>query len=308
MQNSAAVAAAISIGNNNTSTTYTGIISGSGSLIKVGTGTLTLGGANTFTGLTTVSKGVLSLQTATSLGTVAAGTIVNANATLQIQNGLSIGQEALTLNGAGFNSGGALRSASGNNTYAGLVSLGSDSRINTDAGTLLISNTGAITGSGFGLSVGGAGNTTFSGPLGFGAGSFTKDGTGTVLLSAANTYSGVTTINAGRLNLAASNQTSIVVNSGGSLGGVGSTSGGLTLNAGSTFVVDGSNQNIAFTANAVNVTGPVTIAFDATPAPGTNVYTILYYGSLTPASPISPRPASAAQSAMTLPTSALSSQ
>jgi autotransporter-associated beta strand protein len=49
----------LTIGSNNQSTSFSGVIQDSGSLTKTGTGTLTLSGANTYTGATTVSAGVL---------------------------------------------------------------------------------------------------------------------------------------------------------------------------------------------------------------------------------------------------------
>ena len=49
----------LDVGNNNGSTTYSGVLSGTGSLTKVGTGTLALGGNNTYSGSTTVSGGML---------------------------------------------------------------------------------------------------------------------------------------------------------------------------------------------------------------------------------------------------------
>ena len=50
----------VSIGNNNQSTTYSGILS-SAAVTKIGTGVLTLTGGNTYTGLTTVAAGTLQL-------------------------------------------------------------------------------------------------------------------------------------------------------------------------------------------------------------------------------------------------------
>ena len=60
-------ALALTVGGNNQSTTYTGILSGPGSLVKTGTSILTLGGANTFTGDTTVNAGELLIGTGGSL-------------------------------------------------------------------------------------------------------------------------------------------------------------------------------------------------------------------------------------------------
>ena len=42
----------LTVGSNNLSTTLSGVISGDGNLIKVGTGTITLSGANDYTGST----------------------------------------------------------------------------------------------------------------------------------------------------------------------------------------------------------------------------------------------------------------
>jgi autotransporter-associated beta strand protein len=52
---------ALSVGGNGQSTVYSGQLSGAGSLTKLGTGTLTLTGANAYLGLTTVKAGTLEL-------------------------------------------------------------------------------------------------------------------------------------------------------------------------------------------------------------------------------------------------------
>jgi fibronectin-binding autotransporter adhesin len=49
----------VSIGNNNASTTYSGSLTGAASLIKIGSGTLTLGATNTYVGPSTVNQGSL---------------------------------------------------------------------------------------------------------------------------------------------------------------------------------------------------------------------------------------------------------
>src|SRR5207248_12446 len=54
---------ALTVGGNNQSTTYSGALSGGGSLIKTGSGTLFLTGANNYSGTTTVSTaGTLELD------------------------------------------------------------------------------------------------------------------------------------------------------------------------------------------------------------------------------------------------------
>ncbi|NDE48406.1 MAG: filamentous hemagglutinin, partial [Actinobacteria bacterium] len=171
-----------------TTLAYGGIIAGSNALTKLGSGTLTLSGSNTYTGLTTISAGALRASNDTALGTTAGGVTVANGAALELSGGITIGAEALTLNGSGISSGGALRNISGNNTYQGAITQASDSRINSDSGTLTldVASGNAIAGT-FNLTLGGAGNITVSDPIATSTGTLTKDGNGTLTLSGANT-------------------------------------------------------------------------------------------------------------------------
>ncbi|KKN24930.1 hypothetical protein LCGC14_0890000, partial [marine sediment metagenome] len=59
----------LTTGGNDASTTYSGGLSGTGPLTKIGVGTLTLSGNNTYTGGTTLRDGALSLGHTSALGT-----------------------------------------------------------------------------------------------------------------------------------------------------------------------------------------------------------------------------------------------
>jgi autotransporter-associated beta strand protein len=68
----------LTVGGNGLSTTFNGVLSGNGSLIKSGNETLTLTGANTYTGWTTVTGGTLLAQAAIGSATGTGPVQVNA--------------------------------------------------------------------------------------------------------------------------------------------------------------------------------------------------------------------------------------
>jgi len=177
-------------------------------LQKQGTGTWTLTGASNFTGAVAITAGSLRITNNTSLGTTAGGVTQSGASELAIDGSsgaVTVGSEALSINGGGISNAGALRNIAGNNTYGGTVTLAAQSRINSDSGTLVLNNATSVTGAGQNLVVGGAGNISISGAITTTTGFVTKDGAGMLTLSGGNTYSGATTVSGGTLKLGANN-------------------------------------------------------------------------------------------------------
>jgi fibronectin-binding autotransporter adhesin len=205
------------------------------------TSTLVLSGANTYTTATNVTAGVLNIRNNTALGTTATGTIVSSGAALQLQGGIAVGNEALTLDGAGIGASGALRNISEDNSWAGTITINSTTRINSDSGTLTLDVTSgnAITGSNDALQFGGAGDVTVNDAIATGTGTLTKDGAGALTLSGANTYTGATTVSAGVLNI--QNNTAL-----------GTTAGGATVSSGAALELQG---GIAVGAESLSLNG-----------------------------------------------------
>jgi autotransporter-associated beta strand protein len=205
VRNTSSISAVLSTGNNGTNTVYTGLIEdgvGVLGLTKLGVGKFTLSTTgNTYSGITTVSNGILEIKHSASLGSVVGGTSVSNGATLYVNNSISVGNESLTLNGAG--DAGSLRSTSGTNVWGGLITLSTASTIYVDGGsslTLTPLSGVAISSSNLGLTMNGGGSSTISGSVNLGTGGLVISN-GLVTLMTSNSSSGSTTVNSGILNI-----------------------------------------------------------------------------------------------------------
>ena len=142
---------------------YSGILSGSGTISKTGSGTQILSGANTFGGTFQVSAGTLTLKNVTALQNATLDT----TGTGTVSFGVS-GTNTYTLGGLAGTVGLSLGSNSlsvGSGTYGGAIA-GSGALTKTGSGTLTLS-----------------GNNTYSGT--------TTVTTGTLILNGTNSTSGV---------------------------------------------------------------------------------------------------------------------
>ena len=226
--------------------TYTlnGAISGSGSNLVINAtaaGTLSLGGASTYGGSTTINGGTVNLTTGSNrLPTGTALTLAN-NAGV-----------ALNLN----NNNQQVASLAGGGASGGNISLGS--------ATLTVSQNS---------------NTTYGGVIS-GAGALTKSGTGTLILSRANSYSGLTTVSGGVLELGAANVLAAgnMVLSGGSLStgsgnGFSETLGTLQLTANSGITLGTGNHTLNFiSSNATTWTAARTLTITGWSASGGKIF------------------------------------
>ena len=226
----------VTIGNNKT-LTLTGTISGSGTLVKQYSSTLTLAGVNnSYTGETVVVKGTLAIAENAKLGS---GTVtLYDNVTLVVRGTTTIDNEivlnndttivadaATTLSGSVSGSGRTLTKAgAGTLTLSGDIYVG---KLAVSAGTLAtgqeytIESVGVEIGTGATFTLGGDtklgalsgngsvalgsnklivgvdGSSTTFSGTISGSGGFSKTGTGTLTLTGNNSYTGITTVNGG---------------------------------------------------------------------------------------------------------------
>ena len=219
-------------------------------IIKTGTGTWTLSGANTYLLQTTISAGILNIRNSSALGAVVtnettpsaanAGTVVASGATLQLQNSISVGAEALTLSGTGASGqNGALVNVSGTNSYGGALTFGTANvAISSDSGSLALTSTTAIVGGTRSLTLTGAGSGSLAAAMDTSVASLTKTGTGIWTLSGASTYTGATAVNAGTLNVKGTlGNTAVTVASGAAFAYAGALGGNLTAANNTTIII-----------------------------------------------------------------------
>jgi len=160
-------------------------ISGAATIIKDGTGMLTLTASNSFTGAFTVEEGELAITDDHALGSPDGDTIVGGSGTLRLVNYVHVEDERLFLDSSVTNRPGAVP------PRGALVSLNS----NSWSGTVFLSKT---------VTIGVNTNSTLnlSGSIN-GFGGLIKAGVGTLLYSGtrSNAYIGATIVNEGTLKL-----------------------------------------------------------------------------------------------------------
>ncbi|WP_395736508.1 beta strand repeat-containing protein [Prosthecobacter sp.] len=246
------------------SSTFAGVIAGSGKTLTLNNAaaTLTLSGTNTYTGATTITTGTLQVNGSLAAGsTVAVGTsgtlsgsgTINGNTTLTGSGiiNLSSGTIAGTLgvNGGNWNGSGSVTGAVSSNS--GTFTIGSGANLTANGGLSVTGGTIAsgdatstITGS---VNYTSASSSTFAGVIAGSGNTVTmNNAAGTLILSGTNTYTGATTITAGTLqvngSLAAGS--TVGVGTSGTLAGSGTVNGNATLTG----------------SGIINLTNPGTIA------------------------------------------------
>ena len=265
-----------------------GVISGTGSLIKVGDAMLTLSGNNTFTGGLTINSGMVDIRSAQSGG---AGTIVlgdtagSNNATILLGLGVSLNGSITNNITVRAGSTGTLsivsQSASGSNEFSGAMALHNNLFVSNAYATPLLFS-GSITQDASARTItkgNGSGAVNISGATTLGAGGLTLASRGGVFtLSGGITGTGNLTINNNSsqangitISTASANNTGTITNAGSGTGSVlissviGTNVTGVVQNsANSTLTLSGNNTfTSGLTINSGTVSGTASGAFGA---------------------------------------------
>ncbi len=221
--------------NDASASSFSGTISGAIALTDAGSGTLTLAGNNTYSGLTTISAGMLQIGNGGATGSLGTGSVTNnAELSFDLSSNITV---ANNIDGSGnlIQAGSGTTTLTATNYYGGMTTINngtlgvgvanaipSTSDVTDNAALDLDGHSdtiGALGGNGGSevtnsvagavtLTVGATGDSAnFHGLIlnESGTVALTKLGAGTETLSAANEYSGATTISAGTLKLGAAN-------------------------------------------------------------------------------------------------------
>ena len=234
----------LTTGNNGDSTTYSGILSGTGDLNKTGAGTLTLTAANTFSGATTIDAGQIVIGNANALQ--------NSTVVLLVNNGLNLN---------GFDA-----------TIAGIAGLPGSSNLDLANSTLTIGNNnvsspiyaGIISGTGSLNKIGSGdlgliGNNTFSGGVTlnegrFGLGNVNAAGTGPITVTGPATIAYATNTTSNQIDLQSNVMLEVQ-----SVSSVSSTQAGVIGETGGSFgITKTGDSKLVLTANNT-YTGGTTI-------------------------------------------------
>lgn len=177
-------------------TTLATVVYGSGNVIKTGTGTVSMTGANTYSGGTDIQQGAIRVTDVSFLGTGAITVQAGAALDLSIAGTQTLSQN---VTGAGI----LRKSGAGDLT---LLGNGLTGGVDITNGRVIVNTANALGGGPVTTAVDTqlvfdvAGTEVSNTPIS-GGGALTKDGTGLLVINNANTYTGGTIINAGRLGL-----------------------------------------------------------------------------------------------------------
>ena len=253
--NADTVANNLTVGGDNTSTTFSGVIQDgvhATGLVKQGTGTFTLAGTNTYSYGTTVTGGTLAITNSNALGSGA----------LALENGT-----ALTLDGTGIDLTNNITvagdptftvNAGNTDTISGVIADGTTAGdvVKNGDGTLTLSATNSYTGA----------TTVDAGTL---------DVTGSIASSS------LTTVNSGGTLIGTGTVGDVVVASGGTFApGAAGVAGGSTTVSGTLTLGSGSNYLVAIDpagASYANVSGTASLAGTAVAAFDTGSYAVKQY-------------------------------
>ncbi|WP_265593690.1 autotransporter-associated beta strand repeat-containing protein [Verrucomicrobium sp. BvORR034] len=165
-------AASLTIGEGNASSNFYGSLRGAVTVTKTGTGTMTLGGNNTYTGQTIVEQGILRIGNANALGALGNagnGTIVHDGATLDVSDMPRLGAayaEYITISGHGVDGLGVItkNSAEEWNYGFGYLFLDGDVTLNSSGGRFDV-ETGGSDARGHSITKIGTSGLTFDGTM-----------------------------------------------------------------------------------------------------------------------------------------------